>query len=166
MRLATVKRILYEFILNHFLVGGRAFEMKAAMLRSIGHEIGADTKIIGPLYCTGHLVIGNNCWIGRNLTVHGNGTVEIGDNCDIAPDVTFLSGGHSVGRSSKRAGKGEAYRICVGRGTWIGGRATLLGNTSVGEGCVVAACACVSRSLPENVLAGGVPAKIIKELEK
>lgn len=41
-------------------------------------------------FCTGTLCIGANCWIGRNLTVHGNGSVIIGDNCDIAPDVTFL----------------------------------------------------------------------------
>lgn len=141
------------------------FPAKRNLLRSIGYEIGENTKIVGPIHNTGTLRIGANCWIGCNLTVHGNGTVTIGDNCDIAPDVTFLTGGHQMGDHSRRAGKGESYHIAVGSGVWIGGRVTLLLNTSIGDGSMIAACACVSKDVPADTMVAGVPAKVMKELE-
>lgn len=152
-------------MVNHVLAGTRFFPAKRNLLRSIGYEIGENTKIVGPIHNTGTLCIGANCWIGCNLTVHGNGTVTIGDNCDIAPDVTFLTGGHQMGDHSRRAGKGESYHITVGSGVWIGGRVTLLLNTSIGDGSMIAACACVSKDVPADTMVAGVPAKVMKELE-
>lgn len=131
MKLKTIKRILAQFTLNHVLVGTKHFSLKRKLLRSIGCQIGENTKVVGPLYNTGKLLIGDNCWIGKNLTVHGNGTVRIGDNCDIAPDVTFLTGGHRVGSAEHRAGPGETYHIAVGNGAWIGARATVTMNTAI-----------------------------------
>ena len=165
MKLKTIKRILVEFIVNHLLAGTRFYSAKRRLLLSIGYEIGEHTKIVGPLHSTGKLRIGENCWIGRDLTVHGNGTVVIGNNCDIAPDVTFLTGGHQIGNAERRAGAGETHQITVGSGVWIGARATILLNTVIGDGAAVAACACVTRDIPGNTLAGGVPARVIKELE-
>lgn len=135
------------------------------MLNSIGFDIGEGTKVVGPIDCTGTLKVGKNCWIGKNLSIHGNGSVVIGDNCDIAPDVTFLTGGHTIGSAERRAGQGETYRITVGNGTWIGARTTILGNTIVGNSCVVAACACVHKDVPDHTLVGGVPAKEIRKLD-
>ena len=152
MKLRTIRKRIVIFIVNHVLNGTRFFAAKRRLLRSIGYEIGENTKIVGPIHNTGTLRIGANCWIGCNLTVHGNGTVTIGDNCDIAPDVTFLTGGHQMGDHSRRAGKGESYHITVGSGVWIGGRVTLLLNTSIGDGSMIAACACVSKDVPADTL--------------
>ena len=70
-----------------------------------------------------------------------------------------------MGDHSRRAGKGESYHITVGRGVWIGGRSTLLLNTSIGDGSMIAACACVSTDVPADTLVAGVPAKVVKEFE-
>lgn len=166
MKLKTIKRILVEFIVNHLLAGTRFYSAKRRLLLAIGYEIGEHTKIVGPLHSTGKLRIGENCWIGRDLTVHGNGTVVIGNNCDIAPDVTFLTGGHRIGDAARRAGQGETYTITVGNGVWIGARSTMMKNISVGDGAVVAACACVAHNVPSNTLVGGVPAKVLRELRQ
>ena len=97
MKLKSIKKRIVICIVDHVLAGTRSFPAKRKLLRSIGYEIGENTKIVGPIRNTGTLRIGANCWIGSGLTVHGNGTVTIGDNCDIAPDVTFLTGGHRMG---------------------------------------------------------------------
>lgn len=165
MTLKSIRKRVVIYLVNHVLTGTRFFHAKRNLLCSIGYEIGANAKIVGPIHNTGTLRIGTNCWIGRNLTIHGNGTVTIGDNCDIAPDVTFLTGGHQIGDHSRRAGKGESYHITIGSGVWIGGRSTILLNTNIGDGCVIAACACVSKDVPADTLAAGVPAKVIKEFE-
>lgn len=153
------------FFVNYIFQGTYFFDTKRKLLIGIGYSIGKDTKIVGPLWNTGKLSIGDNCWIGKNLVVNGNGTVCIGDSCDIAPEVSFLTGGHRIGDVNRRAGAGEVYHISVGDGTWIGARSTILGNTAIGRGCVITACACVTKDVSDNVMVGGVPAKKIRELE-
>lgn len=140
------------------------FEKKRALLNSIGHSIGVGSKIVGPVFCTGKLVVGENTWIGRNLTVNGNGTVFIGNNCDIAPDVAFQTGGHEIGDAQRRAGKGFNKDISVGNGCWIGARSSVLGGVKIEDSAVVAACACVCKDVEQNTLVGGVPARLIRKL--
>lgn len=166
MKLRTLKRTIVYFLVNHIFAGTRFFSVKRRLLRSIGYDIGENSKIVGPITNTGTMRIGANCWIGANITVHGNGTVVIGNNCDLAPDVTFLTGGHQFGDHSRRAGCGEEYHITVGNGVWIGGRATVLMNTVIGDGSMVAACACVNKDVPPDTLVAGVPAKIVKEFDR
>ena len=155
------------FLVNRLYVGvkPRYFEIKRHLLNSIGYSIGEGTKVVGPIECYGKLIIGKDCWIGKNLKINGNGTVTIGDNCDIAPEVTFQTGGHEIGDATRRAGKGLVFSQRIGNGVWIGGRSTILGNTTIGDSSVIAGCACVVRDVEENVLVGGVPAKVIRRLE-
>jgi len=47
---------------------------------------------------------------------------------------------------------------------WIGMDVIVLGGVTIGNGSVIAAGSVVTKSIPENVLAGGVPAKVIKSL--
>lgn len=166
LHLFGIYRRFVLFLTNKILCGTvpRNFEIKRKLLISIGYKIGKNTKIVGPIECNANLTIGNNCWIGKNLTVEGNGTLIIGDNCDIAPQVTFLTGGHKIGDSLRRAGSGESYTIHIGDGVWIGAHSTILNNTTIGNSSVVAACSCVVKDVGENVIVGGVPAKRIKEI--
>lgn len=162
MTLTGLKRAWVYYRVNRFYAGTRCFEKKRRLLNSIGHSLGQGTKIVGPLFCTGRLVAGENCWIGRGLTVHGNGTVTMGDCCDIGPDVTFLTGSHELGDANRRAGKGKTFDVTLGSGVWVGARSTVMAN--VGSGSVIAACGCVTGPVEENTLAGGVPAKPIRKL--
>lgn len=162
----TYKRmILYR--VNVLLAGteAKSFEKKRKLLNRLDNfEIGEGTKIVGPVEVFGSLKIGKDCWIGKNLKVNGNGTVTIGDNCDLGPEITFQTGGHEIGDATRRAGAGIVMNQAVGNGTWIGGRTTVLNNVTIGNGCVVTGCACVTRDVADNTLAGGVPAKLIREL--
>ena len=153
------------WLVNHMFAGTKHFEIKRKLLNSIGWKIGENTKIVGPVFNTGTLEIGKDSWIGKDFKIHGNGKVVIGDRCDIAPEVIFLTGGHEIGDKDRRAGAGQTYFIEVGNGTWIGARATIMGDTKIGRGSVIAACACVTKSIEQDSLAGGVPAKVIRKLD-
>lgn len=163
-----IKRKTVMFLVNHVLVGTRPcfFEYKRRLLNSLGYSIGKETKIVGPIECNTKLVIGEECWVGKNLKVNGNGSVEIGNRCDIGPEVTFQTGGHIIGNTERRAGMGKTYSQKVGNGVWIGGRVTIIGNTILDDGCVIAGCACVVKNVAENNLVGGVPARMIRRLEE
>lgn len=161
-----MKKRIVMFLINKVFVGTRSefWEIKRKLLNCIGYSIGEGTKIVGPIECSAKLTVGKDCWIGKNLRINGNGIVSIGNRCDIAPEVIFQTGGHEIGTAERRAGNGMKYSQTIGDGVWIGGRTTIIGNTSVGSGSVLAGCACVVKDVPENVLVGGVPAKIIRRL--
>ncbi len=155
-----------NFKINKLYAGTKTkhFEKKRKLLNALGHSIGEGTKVVGPVFCTGTLIVGENCWIGKSLVIDGNGTVRIGNNCDVAPEVAFQTGGHVIGGCERRAGEGITKDIEIGNGCWIGARSTILGGVTVADGCVVAACACVNKNTQANTLVGGVPAKEIKKL--
>ncbi|MEW5595556.1 hypothetical protein ABGT24_18805 [Peribacillus frigoritolerans] len=164
-----MKRILFYVILtilNNVLKGSRFFYIKNFFLRTIGIEIGKGTKIVGPIYINyvSKIRFGNDCWIGRNFTVDGNGNVTIGDRCDLAPNITINTGGHHIGDGHRRAGLGLRCNTEIESGTWIGTNVTIVNGANIGESVVVAAGSVVVNNIKKNTLVAGVPAKIKKEL--
>ncbi|RAX43840.1 hypothetical protein DQ354_18685 [Arthrobacter sp. AQ5-06] len=82
----------------------------------------------------------------------------------IGPFVRLVTDSHELGPSAKRGGANKWPPIVIGDGTWIGASVTVLGGVTIGKGCVIAAGAVVVHDIPDNSLAGGVPAKVIKKL--
>lgn len=164
--LLGLRRKLVYILVNRVYAGTneKHWEKKRRLLNSIGHDIGEGTKIVGPVTLYGRLHTGRDVWLGTGFTIHGLGEVFIGNNCDIAPEVVCLTGGHQIGGSERRAGEGTTQNITVGDGCWVCARSTLVGGCSVGNGAVVAACACVVQDVDRNTMVGGVPAKTLKRL--
>lgn len=168
LHLKGLQRRIILFRVNRILAGTKesGFEKKRKLLNKLdGFEIGEGTKVVGPVEVYGAIKTGKNCWIGKNLRVNGNGSVTIGDNCDIAPEVTFQTGSHKIGDANRRAGEGVSVHQEVGAGTWIGVRSTIINNTHIGTGCIIAACSCVIQDVEDHTLAGGVPARKIRDLK-
>lgn len=150
------------FIINSILDNQnskRAFLKKVKCLCRLGHCIDSEARIMGPLYSRCRLTIGKDTFIGRDFSCEGNGDVVIGSNCDIAPQVTILTGTHYIGSSDRRAGKGITTGVSIGNGTWIGACSIILPGVHIGNGCVVGAGAVVTKDMPDNTKALGVPAK-------
>ena len=154
-------------LINGKLAGTTHFEKKRKLLNAIGHEIGEGTKIVGPIFLTATLKTGKDCWIGADFKATGNGVVEMGDRCDIAPEVSIATGGHEIGTHERRAGKGLNENITIGNGCWIGQRVLLAHGAKIPDGCVIAAGAVVigHKDFEPDTLIGGVPAKTIKHYE-
>lgn len=119
------------------------------------------------MYCWSAILYGSAyCWkkllAGKNLLVDGNGIVRIGDNCDIAPEVAFQTGGHKIGSRERRTGDGFTEDIMIGDVCWIGTRSTILSGVTISDGCVIAACACVNKNVQADTMVGGIPAQEIR----
>ena len=92
------------------------------------------------------------------------GAIEIGDNCSIGMEVMFCTSHHEIGKREKRAGKEVGLPIKLGQGCWIGTRVIILPGVTIGDGCIVAAGAVVTKNCESNGLYAGIPAKRVKEL--
>lgn len=156
------------FFINHFFTGTHFWGIKRTLLRWGGIQCGKTVKVVGPFFVSkcSQVDLGDDNWIGAHFAIRGDGSFRMGNCCDIAPDVTVVTGSHKLGSAQRRAGEGISLSVSVGNGCWIGARATLLGNLSLDNGCVVGAGALVNKSFGENVLLAGVPARAIRRLEE
>ncbi|MGD1845808.1 MAG: acyltransferase [Salibacteraceae bacterium] len=110
-----------------------------------------------------HITIGNHVGIGEFAYLGGAGGLEIGDECIIGQYFSCHPENHHYQDSSLAIRHQGVTRkgIKVGANCWIGSKVTLLDGVTVGEGCVIAAGAVVTRSIPAHSVAAGVPAKVI-----
>ncbi|HEY9724362.1 MAG TPA: acyltransferase [Oscillatoriaceae cyanobacterium] len=117
------------------------------------------------------LGIYENAWIriGENVVIN-NGTIlsarrgiEIGDGTGIGYHCLFLdSDGHPLAPGLPI----NEAPIRIGKHVWIASRATILAGVTIGDFAVVAAGAVVTKDVPPYAVVGGVPAKVIKVLDK
>jgi maltose O-acetyltransferase len=112
---------------------------------------------------------GENVFVNHDVHfVHGgkgNSKIIIGNDVNIGPYVKFICVTHEIGDSNCRAGKDKTLPIYVENGCWIGANAVILPGVKIGKGCIIAAGATVANDCKDNCLYGGVPARIIRELE-
>jgi maltose O-acetyltransferase len=108
--------------------------------------------------------IGSGTFINYRCVFNTAGGITIGNNVDIAMDVSFVTSSHELGGPERRAGAPRSAPIRVGDGVWVGARAVILPGVTLGAGSVIAAGAVVVHDCDPNTLYGGAPAKRIRAL--
>ena len=127
-------------------------------------EIDESVAVFTPLYINygKHTKIGKNVFINFDCVFLDLGGITIEDGVLIAPKVSLLSEGHPLSPDKRHSLVPKP--IHIKKNAWIGANATILHGVTIGENSVVAAGSVVSKNVPDNVVVGGIPAKIIKEI--
>ncbi|TPR39102.1 sugar O-acetyltransferase [Apilactobacillus micheneri] len=112
-----------------------------------------------------NIYLGSHVYVNYNLTVLDTNDVIIGNNVLIGPDVGIYTINHPINAKARNKGLGQAFPVHIGNDVWIGGHVTIVPGVNIGNNVVIAAGAVVTKDVPDNVVAGGVPAKVIKEIE-
>jgi len=132
-----------------------------------GAVIGRNTV----MECTGSLehigkgiVIGNRSCFGADCFFGAAGGILVGDDVIGGQCIRFHSENHNYGElETLIRDQGVTHQgIRVGNNCWIGAGAVFLDGAEIGDGCVVAANAVVTKKFPANAVIGGVPARILK----
>lgn len=139
-------------------------EIRALLGQITSSKIDDSVAVFTPLYINygKHTKIGKNVFINFDCTFLDLGGITIEDGVLIAPKVSLLSEGHPLSPDERHSLVPKP--IHIKKNAWIGANATILHGVTIGENSVVAAGSVVSKDVPDNVVVGGTPAKIIKKI--
>jgi maltose O-acetyltransferase len=145
---------------------------RTALLRRAGIKIGASSLVQGPIRVTGegnpceHISIGTFTLISGSLHCDIGAPLSIGSRVRIGHDVSLLTVDHRVGPEEMRSGQRRFGSIEIGDGAWLASRVVVLPGVRIGAGAIVAAASVVTRDVPANTLAAGVPARVVRDLSR
>ena len=123
-----------------------------------------DVRILTPFICDfgNRVTFGKNVFINHSAILSASGGIEFQDGVSIAPGVRIATINHDFNNRHTIYTYGK---VVIKKNAWIGMNVTICPGVTIGENSVIAAGAVVTKDIPANVVAGGVPAKIIKELD-
>ena len=91
--------------------------------------------------------------------------VTIGDYVMISPNTLISTVNHLISQRGRRAHLDIGQSVAIGSDIWIGGNVTILPGVTIGNNVIIAAGAVVTKDIPDNCLASGVPARKIRSIE-
>ncbi|HEV7301560.1 MAG TPA: acyltransferase [Tepidisphaeraceae bacterium] len=132
-------------------------------------RLGERCSIAAGAVVQGNVELGDDCSIQTGTILVGYGTrddraglIRIGNGVRIAPMVMMIASNHRFDgdRPIRQQGMQHAP-ITIGDDVWIAGRVNVMAGVTIGRGCVVGAGAVVTKDIPPNSIAVGVPARVI-----
>lgn len=131
-----------------------------------GKQVDKTFGMFPPFYtdCGKNITVGKNVFINSGCRFQDQGGISIGDGTLIGHNVVLATLNHGIA-PDKRHDLFPAP-IHIGKNVWIGANATVLPGVTIGDDSVIAAGAVVTKDVPANVVAAGVPAKVIRKIEK
>lgn len=141
-------------------------ELRALFSQLTGQPVDATFGLFPPFYtdCGKNIHIGKNVFINMGCKFQDQGGIFIGDGALIGHNVVLATLNHA--KSPDNRATMIPSPIHIGRNVWIGSNATVLPGVTIGDGAIVAAGAVVTTDVPENTIVGGVPARIIRTIQK
>lgn len=112
-----------------------------------------------------NMIFGNDVFLSGGCWVLANNPVTFEDEVMLGPLCIVVAGNHTLFRGSYRFGPPDRAPIIIGRGSWIGGHSVVTKGVVLGPGVCVAAGSVVGKSFSEGAVVGGVPAKLIRQIE-
>ena len=140
-------------------------EVQELFSRLIGKPVDPTFALFPPFYtdCGKNINVGKNVFINSGCRFQDQGGITIGDGALIGHNAVLATLNHDID-PQKRSTMHPAP-ITIGKDVWIGANATIVPGVDIGDGAVIAAGAVVTQNVPPNVIAGGVPAKVLKKIE-
>lgn len=136
------------------------------MLEEILGNMGKEVMITPPFWCDYgyNISVGDYFYSNHNMIVTDGARVSFGDNVFVAPNCCSTTAEHAIDPQQRKAGMEIAKPITIGNNVWIGAGSTILAGVTIGDNSVIGAGSVVTKSIPANVIAVGVPCKVKREI--
>lgn len=113
------------------------------------------------------ILIDDNVWINNNFNICSEGDgIEIGKDTLIGLNFEVSdSDFHDLHPDKRTSGIPKTAKVIIGKNVFIGSNVKVLKGVTIGDNSVIANSSVVTKSIPANVIAGGYPTKVIKEID-
>ncbi len=140
-------------------------EVRKLFSELTGKPVDVSFGLFPPFYtdCGKNITIGKNVFINSGCRFQDQGGITIEDGALIGHNAVLATLNHDF-HPQKRSDLHPAP-IHIGKNVWLGANVTVLPGTSIGDGAVIAAGSVVTKDIPSNTVAAGVPAKVIRKLD-
>jgi maltose O-acetyltransferase len=157
------KNLLLRLNVTEYRITKKAREIIAELIPNAGSNF----YIEPPFFCDYgyNISCGENVYFNVNCVVLDCASVSIGSNVFFAPNVQLYTATHPL-EAELRKTLESALPITIGDDCWIGGNTIILPGITIGNGVVIGAGSVVTKNIPDNVMAAGNPAKVIKKLNE
>lgn len=141
-------------------------DAQRVILNKLLGKMGKEVIVTPPFWCDYgyNIAVGDYFYSNHNLIITDGAKVTFGDHVFIAPNCCFTTAEHALDPEMRKAGMEVAKPITVGSNVWIGAGSTILAGVTIGDNSVIGAGSVVKKSIPENVVAVGVPCKVLRPI--
>lgn len=141
-------------------------DKRTGILRSLFGSVQKDILIEPSFRCDyGYNIhVGENFYANFDCVMLDVCSIEIGDNCLLAPGVHIYTASHPLDAVARTSGDEFGKPVKIGHNVWIGGRAVINPGVTIGDNAVIASGSVVTKDVPANTLVGGVPARVIQQI--
>lgn len=164
--LQAKQRAFNELVYDFNTTRPSEIERRTELLRQIFAEVGEGCYIEPPLRANwgSHTHLGNHVYANFNLTLVDDTHVYIGDHVMIGPNVTITAAGHPVDPDLRRETVQFNFPVRIEENAWIGAGAILLPGVTIGKNSIIGAGSVVTKDIPADVVAMGVPCRVVREI--
>ena len=142
-------------------------EEKQKYMHEVFAECGENCYIELPFHANWgghHLHLGSGVYMNFNMTMVDDGNIYIGNKVMFGPNVTIITGTHPVNPSLRERGLQYNKDVYIEDNAWIGSGVTILPGVKIGKNSVIAAGSMVTKDIPENVVAAGIPCRVMRKI--
>lgn len=160
-RIENAKRI-YEY--NN--LPPERWDERNDLIKKILGKTGENIDIQAPFHCDYgyNIEVGENFFANYNLVILDVGKVKIGNNAQLAPNVSIYTAGHPIHPDSRNSGYEYGIDITIGDNVWIGGNTCIMPGVKIGKNVVIGAGSVVTKDIPDDVIAFGNPCKVVRKI--
>lgn len=140
-------------------------QKKEILSRLLGKR-GINAVILAPIQADygSYTRIGADTFINHGAYFMDGGTITIGQRCQIGPNCGMYTAAHPMIAQERATGFEKAMPIVIEDDVWISGDVTILGGVTIGKGSVIGAKSLVSKDVPANSIAAGIPARVVRTI--
>lgn len=145
---------------------GKPGEFREALLRKFLGHIGDNVHFEPNFRCEFgfNISIGDNFFANFDCIMLDGNRITIGNNVLLAPRVGLYTANHALDPQERAAGGCYARPITIEDNVWVGAGVHIMGGITIGRNSIIGAGSVVTKDIPANVIAGGVPCKVIREI--